>query len=109
MAKDLFENIGKKITKVTGEAVNKTEDFFTVTKIKGRMAEEDRMIAQICRKIGREVYEEYKNGQVFSEVIVELCKDIERHEEEKKNQEKDLALFKETKNEEEDIFEAEEE
>lgn len=104
MAKEVFENIGKTITEAAGKAVNKTEDFFTITRIKGKMAEEDRMINLICRKIGKEVYEEYKHGQAFSEVIAELCQDIERHENEKINLEKDLEFFKKAK--EEDIFEA---
>lgn len=107
-ATDFFENIGRSIFKATSTAVDKTEDFFTVTKLKGKIAEEERMIDQICRNIGREVYKEYTNGQAYSEVIAEMCKDIKRHEEVKKTQEKDLALFQNKKTQEEDIFEAEE-
>lgn len=117
MTKDFFENIGKTITKATDTAVSKTEDFFTVTKIKGRIAEENRMIEQICRKIGHQVYDEYLKGTVYSESIADMCKDIERHEEEKKVQQKDLDLFRSKKADEnsvnpeegctEDLFEEE--
>lgn len=116
MASDFFENVGKTINKTTSTVVSKTEEFFTVTKIKGKIAEENRMIDQICRNIGHEVLKEYLNGTVFSEEIVNMCKDIERHEEVKKEQERDLNLFQNKKAAEEkesevvsdDMFEEEE-
>lgn len=97
MAKDFFENIGKTITNAADTAVNKTEDFFTVTKIKGKIAEENRMIDQICRNIGHEVFKEYLSGTAYSEAIAEMCKDIERHEGVIKEQERDLNLFQSKK------------
>lgn len=100
MTKDIFENIGKTITKAADTAVSKTEDFFTVTKIKGKIAEEDRIIRQICEKIGRQVYEEYKNGSAYTDAVADLCKDIERHEFVKKEQQRDLELFYNKKTEE---------
>lgn len=99
MTKEIFENIGKTITKAADTAVSKTEDFFTVTKIKGKIAEEDRMIRQICEKIGRQVYEEYINGTVYTDAVADLCKDIERHESAKKEQQRDLDLFRSQKTE----------
>ena len=95
MAKEFFDNLGKTISKVAGEAVNKTEDFFAVTKIKGKIAEEKRMIEKICSKIGHEVYKEYKAGSVFSEALADLCAGIEKHEDEIFAQQKNLELFKE--------------
>ena len=90
---DFFENLGKTISKATNTAVDKTEDFFTVTKIKGKIAEEDRMINQICSNIGHIVYKEYLEGKELSDTVVTLCQEIERHEKTKKAQKRDLALF----------------
>ena len=90
---DFFENLGKSLTRATNTAVDKTEDFFTITKIKGKMAEEDRMINQICCNIGKAIYKDYQEGKEFSENILLLCKEIERHEEIKKAQKRDLDLF----------------
>lgn len=94
MAKDFFDKVGDTVTKAADAAVTKTEDFFTVTKIKGKIAEEERMIKQICCNIGRQVFEEYTNGIAYSEEIVKMCEDIGRHEEEKKVQQRDLDLFR---------------
>lgn len=97
MANEFFDNLGKTITKVAGDAVSKTEDFFAVTKIKGKIAEEKRMIEKLCCKIGHEVYKEYKAGSVFSETLADLCVGIEKHEEEILVQQQNLELFKEKK------------
>ena len=97
MAKDFFDNLGKTISKVAGDAVNKTEDFFAVTKIKGKIAEEKRMIEKLCCKIGHEVYKEYQSGTVFSDVLADLCVSIEKHEEEIIAQQNNLDLFNEKK------------
>ena len=97
MAKEFFDNLGKTITKVAGDAVSKTEDFFAVTKIKGKIAEEKRMIEKLCCKIGHEVYKEYKAGTAFSEILADLCDGIEKHEEEILVQQKNLELFREKK------------
>ena len=97
MAKEFFDNLGKTISKVAGDAVTMTEDFFAVTKIKGKIAEEKRMIEKICAKIGHEVYKEYKSGTAFSETLAELCASIEKHEDEIFAQQQNLELYKEKK------------
>jgi hypothetical protein len=108
MANEFFDNLGKTISKVAGEAKSKTEDFFAVTKIKGKIAEEKRMIEKLCCKIGHEVYKEYKKGGAFSDALADLCAGIEKHEEEILVQQKNLELFKEKAAEKETSKETEE-
>ena len=91
---DFFRDLGKTITKAAGDVSDKTGDFFEVTKLKGQISSEEKIISQAYAAIGEILYEEYEAGTVVSEEIAEICKDIDRHKKRIKVLEKDLGYVK---------------
>lgn len=91
---DFLRGLGQTITKTASDVTDKTEEFFEVTKLKGQIASEEKVINQAYASLGGMLYKEYENGTVVSEEIAEICKDIDRHKERIEVLEKDLGYLK---------------
>ncbi len=91
---DFLRDLGKTITKAAEDVSDKTGEFFEVTKMKGQIASEEKIISQAYAAIGAILYKEYENGTAVSEEIAEICKDIDRHKKRISALEKDLKYMK---------------
>lgn len=91
---DFLRGLGQTITKTASDVSDKTEEFFEVTKLKGQISGEEKVINQAYARIGEILYREYSEGTVVSEEIAEICSDIDRHKERIEALEKDLGYLR---------------
>lgn len=87
---DFLRGLGQSITQAANDVTDKTEEFFEVTKIRGQISSEEKIIRQAYAKIGEILYKEYSEGTVVSEEIANICKDVDGHKDRIETLEKDL-------------------
>lgn len=91
---DFLRGLGQSITQAANDVTDKTEEFFEVTKIRGQISGEEKIIRQAYAKLGEILYKEYTEGTVVSETIADICKDVDAHKERIEALEKDLAYLR---------------
>lgn len=91
---DFLRGLGQTITKTANNVTDKTEEFFEITKLRGQISGEEKIITQAYARLGEMLYKEYEAGTVVSEEIAEICKDIDRHKEKIEVLEKDLGYLR---------------
>lgn len=80
MSDDFFGDLGKSISRVTQQAVNRTGDLFETTKINAQISGEKREIEKLYAKIGAIIYRKVSNGTMEAdEDIAAIIDDIRAH------------------------------
>ena len=91
---DFLRGLGQTITKTANDVTDKTEEFFEITKLRGQISGEEKVIHQAYARLGELLYKEYEAGTAVSEDVAEICKDIDRHKERVSALEKDLSYLR---------------
>lgn len=66
-----FNEIGKKVTMGSQQAIRQTKMFVDVNKLNGQMAEQEKYIAQFFSQLGQQYYQKYQADEAaeFKEVL----------------------------------------
>lgn len=69
-----FEELGKKVTQTSQEAMKKTKDLAEIAKINAQMTDEEKKLKKLYMKLGQLYYEMYKEEP--DSVFVDICQGI---------------------------------
>lgn len=89
----LFENIGKKITSVSQDAVRKTKDFADTAKLNSMISDEDKYINNCYTKLGKMYFEKYSDSP--DEEFIGIIDSIKAAEVRKSEHRKKIEIMKE--------------
>lgn len=70
-----FEQVGKKVSKTSQEAVKKTKDLTEIAKIKAQITDEEKRLNKIYMNLGQQYYQ--LKGENPDLIFNDLCKAIE--------------------------------
>ena len=78
----LFDMLSKTATDAANRAGAKAEELFEINKIKGKQNDLKAELTKAKRKIGEYCFKQYQDGVELDETLTELCKNVERLENE---------------------------
>ena len=92
---DLFNDFVNKVTEASKSALNKSKEILEVTKLNISIGDNEARVKKLLNDIGKIIYDAYKDGEVLSEEITDICIKIdESYDNIKKTKQKIAELRK---------------
>lgn len=85
--KDNLSKFGKYLEDGASNVAQKTGTLYEISKLNIAISQEEKMIDDICIKIGRKIYKDYKEKKISDKSLIDKCEEIEQIE-------KDIASLK---------------
>lgn len=95
--KDNLSKIGKYLEDGISNVAYKSENFVEISKLNMAITSEEKMIDEICAKIGNKVYKDYKEKKLSDKGLIDKCEEIEAIEKDVNILKKKLLKLKDKK------------
>lgn len=95
--KDRLSKIGKYLEDGVSNVAYKSENLIEVSKLNMAISSEEKMVDDICRKIGKKIYNDYKEKKVTDKSLINKCEEIEAIEKDINALKKKLMKLKDKK------------
>lgn len=95
--KDSLSKIGKYIEDGVSNVAYKSENLIEVSKVNMSISSEEKQINEICLKIGKRIYNDFKEGKIEDKALKEKCEEIQHIEKNIDSLKKKMLKLKEKK------------
>jgi ribosomal protein L40E len=92
-----LSKIGKYIEDGVSNVAYKSENLFEVSKLNMAISSEEKMIDDICKKIGKKIYKDYKEKKINDKSLIDKCEEIDEIEKDISALKKKLLKLKDKK------------